>query len=94
MKKVINICVLEDYKLELTFDDGVSGIADLSGLAGKGIFSIWNDYDEFRKVQIAPTGEIAWNDQIDLCPDSLYMKITDKPAEEIFPTLKPGVACA
>ncbi|MFO7936625.1 MAG: DUF2442 domain-containing protein [Kiritimatiellia bacterium] len=79
---------------EIRFDDGVSGIVDLSNLAGKGVFSLWNDYSKFRKVQIAETDELIWGEQIDLCPDSLYMKITEQTVEQMFPAIKSGVACA
>jgi len=94
MKKITDVNVLEGYHLEIRFDDGVSGIVNLSGLVGKGVFSIWNDYDQFRKVQIAPTGELIWNDQIDLCPDSLYMKITEQTVDDMFPSINSGAACA
>jgi hypothetical protein len=94
MKKITHVNVLKDYHLEIRFDDGVSGIVDLSGLAGKGVFSIWNDYGQFEKVQIAPTGELIWNGQVDLCPDSLYMKITGQNVDDIFPSINSGVAYA
>ena len=88
MYKVTHVKVLKDYRLDLTFSDGNRGIADLSDLAGSGVFAIWNDYDEFRKVKIGDTGELVWSDQIDLCPDSLYLRVTGKHPEEIFPNLK------
>jgi hypothetical protein len=39
-------------------------------------------------VSIGESGEIAWNEEVDLCPDALYMKITGKTPEELFPNLK------
>ncbi len=94
MQRITKVNILENYQLNLTFSDGVSGTADLSGLVGKGVFSSWKEYDEFRKVQIGSTGELIWGDQIDLCPDSLYMDVTGKHPEELFPSLKPEAACA
>ena len=88
MHKITNVKVLQNYKLELEYDDGRQGIVDLSYLTGKGVFSLWNDYDVFRKVIIGSSGELVWNDQIDLCPDSLYLKITNKRPEDLFPGLK------
>ncbi|NLG83941.1 MAG: DUF2442 domain-containing protein, partial [Firmicutes bacterium] len=71
--------VMEDvpgnYCLELEFDDGVSGSVDLSHLAGKGVFALWDDYRVFEGVRISSSGELVWGDKIDLCPDSLYLKI-------------------
>ena len=94
MKHIAKVEVLKDYKLRLEFADGVTGIADVSALVGKGVFSLWNDYVEFRKVQIGSSGELVWGDQLDLCPDALYMKITGQQPEEAFPNLKLETACA
>jgi hypothetical protein len=80
--------VLENYRLWVRFSDGVEGIVDLSEFAGKGIFALWNDYREFERAHVGPDGEIAWNDQIDMCPDAIYLKITGKKAEELFPGLQ------
>lgn len=88
MHKIINFKVLKNYKMKLEYENGVEGTVDLSDLAGKGVFTLWNDYKAFRKVKIGSSGELSWNDQVDLCPDSLYLKITDQTPEDIFPILK------
>lgn len=94
MKRIVRIKVLDEYKLDIEFADGTAGVADVSDLVGKGVFSLWEDYNEFRKVQIGSTGELVWGDQIDLCPDALYLDITGKHPEDVFPALKPEAACA
>ena len=88
MHKIKEVQVLENYQLHLTFKDGTQGIADVSELVGKGVFALWNDYDEFRKVKIADTGELFWSEQVDLCSDSLFLKVTGKKPQDIFPRLK------
>lgn len=88
MYKITNVEVLEEYRISLTFSDGIQGTVDLSALAGSGVFALWNDYGEFRKVKIADTGELVWSDQVDLCPDSLYLQVTGKKPEDVFPNLK------
>lgn len=88
MHKIINAKALENYKLELKFCDGKRGVADVSHLVGKGVFSLWNDYEAFRNVKVSPSGELLWSDQVDLCPDSLYLQITHQKPEDIFPHLK------
>ena len=88
MQKIIQVKALENYRLGLTFADGTRGVADLSDLAGKGVFELWNNYDEFKKVKIGESGELVWGKQIDLCPDSLYLKVTGKTPEDLFPALK------
>ena len=88
MHKIIKVKVLQNYKVKLEYDDGRQGIADLSYLAGKGVFSLWNNYDAFQNVKIGSSGELIWSDQVDLCPDSLYLKITNQKPENLFPGLK------
>jgi hypothetical protein len=87
MLKVTKVSVINKYCLELTFNDGVCGVVDLSDLVGKGVFDLWRDPQIFKQVQIGPFGELVWLDKIDLCPDSLYLKVTGKKPEDIFPTL-------
>ena len=87
MHRITGVKVPKDYGLELTFVDGTRGTVDLSHLAGKGVFALWNDYDAFREVRIGPSGELVWGEQIDLCPDALYLQATGKKPEDIFPNL-------
>ena len=94
MHKVTRVNVLTNYCLDLMFDDGKSGIADLSHLAGKGVFAVWTDYAVFRQVRIGESGELVWNEQIDLCPDALYLQATHQRPEDVFPVLKREPACA
>ena len=88
MIRPIKVKPLENYQLWVKYSDGIEGIVDLADLVGKGVFSLWNDYREFQKVHIGTNGEIAWNDQVEICPDSIYLRITGKNPEDIFPKLK------
>jgi len=83
MHKITGVKVLESYRLELVFADGVRGIVDLSDLVGKGVFALWNNYRAFEQVRIGSSGELVWNDQIDLCPDALYLRATGKRPEDV-----------
>lgn len=87
MHKVTQVEPLSGYRLAITFDDGVHGVADVSHLAGKGVFSLWSDWQAFKDVRIGSSGELLWNDQVDLCPDALYLKVTGKTVEEVFPAV-------
>jgi len=84
----IEVKPLERYRLWIKYSDGVEGVVDLRDLVGKGVFALWNDYREFQKVYIGPGGEIAWGEEIDLCPDAFYLRITGKKPEELFPKLR------
>ena len=94
MHKITEVAVLQDYQLSLKYSDGTQGTVDLSCLVGKGVFSIWNDYKAFQNVRIGSAGELLWDNQVDLCPDSLYLKITHKNPEDIFPQLRRELAHA
>jgi len=83
--RITEVKVLEHFRLELTFDDGLRGSVDLSNLAGKGVFDLWLDRGAFEMVRIGSSGELAWGNKIDLCPDSLYLRATGKKPRDIFP---------
>ncbi|MEW6442005.1 MAG: DUF2442 domain-containing protein [bacterium] len=88
MRKVCKVKVSQDYRLELTFDDGIRGVVNLSDLVGRGVFSLWSDYSAFEQVRIGSSGELVWDDKVDLCPDSLYLRATGKQPEDLFPALR------
>jgi hypothetical protein len=87
MRRVIEFKVLDGFCLELAFDDGVHGTVDLSDLAGRGVFAFWTDRKAFENIHIGFSGELAWGDRIDLCPDSLYLRATGKKPQDLFPSL-------
>ena len=88
MVKITNIKVLKNYRLEVAFDDGVCGVVDLSELVGECVFDLWRDPNAFEQVRIGSFGELSWDEKIDLCPDSIYLKVTGKKPEDVFPTLR------
>ena len=78
---------LPNYRIYLEFSDGTKGEVDLSDLAGAEVFQAWDNPGFFEKVHVGSHREIKWNDEIELCPDSLYLKLTGKTPEELFPKL-------
>jgi hypothetical protein len=88
MPKPVELKPLDNYRLLVRYDDGVEGIADLSDVAGSGVFSLWNNYEAFRNVHIGPFGELSWNDDVEMCADAIYLMITGKPPEDLFPKLR------
>ncbi len=71
-----DVKALGEYKIWLKYNDQSEGIVDLSHLSKKGVFNHWEDQNLFSKVYIDPISHaIAWNDDIDLCPDSLYLQL-------------------
>ena len=91
MFKPIEVKALPNYRIWVRYADGIEGEVDLSRLAGRGVFSLWRDYTEFQKVHLGPAGAIAWNEEVELCPDSIYLELTGKTPEEVFPNLRTAV---
>jgi len=61
---------------------------DLSEDVGKDVFTLWCDPLDFAQVPIGSFGELVWSDRIDLCPDTLYLKIMGKKPGDMFPALR------
>jgi hypothetical protein len=87
MFKAVKVSALPGYRVRVSFADGVDGIVDLAHLVGKGVFSLWTDARTFENVSIGASGQIRWTDEVELCPDALYLQITGKSPEEAFPNL-------
>ena len=68
--------------------NGFAGEINLSHLAGKGVFKVWDEPGYFEKVHITSHRTITWDDDIDLCADALYMELTGKSVEEVMPGVK------
>jgi hypothetical protein len=85
--KIIDAKPLPNFYLELRFDNGEIGTVDLSSLAGRGVFEAWNVPGVFESVSVTDEGAVRWASDIDLCPDALYLRMTGKQPEQIFPAL-------
>ena len=88
MVKIKSAIPQPEYKLSLVYEDGVSGEVDLSHLVGQGVFALWRDPVAFQTVSIGAHSAIHWTDDVELCGDAVYLQITGKPAEHLFPNLK------
>ena len=87
MLKPLEVKALPGYRLWLRYSDGAEGQVDLSHLAGKGVFRIWDDYRVFEGVRTGEHGEVTWDDEVDLCGDALYLRLTGKRPDEVFTRL-------
>lgn len=88
MVRPTDVRPLEGYKIWIRYTDGAEGEVDLSDLAGRGVFTSWKDRRFFEAVRIVEGGAIAWGEETDLCPDAVYMRLTGKKIEEVFPNLR------
>ena len=76
ISNLIQVKAINQYSIWLKYDDGTEGVVDLSHLINKPIFQNWKEPEFFDKVYIdTETGAVAWDENIELCPDNLYLKI-------------------
>ena len=85
---------MDGFRLWLKYHDGIQGIVDLSDLAGRGVFEAWSEREVFDAVTVNESGAVVWPGEIDLCPDALYIRLTGRQAQQIFPSLMRGPADA
>jgi len=70
-----------DYRIEVVFDDGRSGIVDFSKyLERGGVFEQFRDIEFFRNFQInEELGVLTWGEDVDIAPETLYSEATGEP---------------
>jgi hypothetical protein len=86
LKDVTNADYLEDYRLVLTFEDGLQKVVDLEPHLGRGVFLPLREVEFFKRVKVNnDTGPIEWPNVADFSPDFLYEigKSVEQSAEQI-----------
>jgi hypothetical protein len=78
---VITARYIDNYKIEVIFDDGKKGIVDFSKyLKMGGIFERFKDIEFFKNFTInEELGIITWKDELDVSPETLYSEATGAP---------------
>lgn len=83
ISKPLEVSALDNYKIRIKFEDGVTGEIDLSFLKDKGVFKIWSDYQNFKNVYIdKETFAIAWSKEVEIDTNNLYLQLTGKTYDE------------
>jgi len=85
----VSVRALPNYRIHISYSDGAEGPVDLSDLVGRGIFEAWKDPQFFAAVHLGSARQIQWSEEVELDPDSVYLKLTRRTPEELFPRLKP-----
>lgn len=88
MFEPLEVEALSEYRIWIRYANGEEGEVDLSHLAGQGVFKLWEDEQKWKDVRVAEDGAIRWNEEVELCPDATYLKLTGKSPKEAFPNLK------
>ena len=75
---VVSVRCRDDFELDLTFDDGKSGIFDCKPIIAKGgVFSRLRDPEVFKRARVnRELGVVTWDDEIDIAPETVYSQAT------------------
>jgi len=78
---IVDARYLENYKIELVFENGERGVVDFSGyLDAGGVFGRFRDMNFFRRYRLdRELGTLVWDDEVDIAPETLYSRATGKP---------------
>lgn len=71
---IIQLSVIKNYELSLTFEDGKTGRIDIAKyILFEGVFAPLKDKQYFSQVYVNKnTGTICWNNGADIAPEFLY----------------------
>ncbi|UHD17841.1 DUF2442 domain-containing protein [Thiocapsa bogorovii] len=76
--RVKGLSILPDYRRAVTFQDGTSGVADLSAFTSahdRGIYEPLNDPSYFKQARLE-MGVVTWPNGADLNPAWMYEELT------------------
>ena len=78
---VVSATYKDDYRIELTFDNGERGVVDFSAyLQRGGVFKRFQDVSFFREFRVdRELGTLTWAGEIDVAPETLYAQATGAP---------------
>ena len=83
MNRPNKIEALSGFRIRVAYSDGTEGVIDLSADVGRGVFAPLADEEFFQTVHIGRFGQIAWSEDIEICPDAAYQEITGRTATEV-----------
>ncbi|HLO14554.1 MAG TPA: DUF2442 domain-containing protein [Anaerolineales bacterium] len=83
MDKVVSVKPLENYLLEIEFEDGLRKVIDMRPFIGERMSAALRDETYFRQVALEDGGGITWPNGYDFCPTFLR---EDVPAENVIHT--------
>lgn len=86
LNRVIRVIPLPGYRLNVEFDDGISGTIELAGELTGPMFEPLRDETVFRQVAIDEFGAVCWPNGADLAPDVMYSTLSGAPRPEPRPT--------
>ncbi|NTW69942.1 MAG: DUF2442 domain-containing protein [Chlorobiaceae bacterium] len=81
MLEVTKAEYIEEYRIQITFNNGSSGVVDLKDALWGTMFETLRDYNAFRKFELSDVVHtIRWENDADLAPEYLYKKMVEQNA--------------
>jgi hypothetical protein len=77
--RVRAVRALPDYRLAVTFLDGLTGVVDMSAMIASpeaGVFARLRDPGLFGQVHLKH-GAVTWPGELDLAPDAMHAEIKE-----------------
>ena len=75
MNRPNKVEALSGFRIRLAYPDGTEGVIDLAPDVGRGVLAPLADEAFFQTVHIGRFGQIAWSEDIEICPDAAYLEI-------------------
>ena len=70
---VLHVYPLDDYRLELVFENGEHRIFDVKPYIQRGVFARLQNRATFQAVHVV-AGSVEWSGELDLSYDTLYVE--------------------
>ena len=82
MKHPVRVSPLPGCKIHVVFPDGVEGVIDMSSSVGRGVFTPLANPEIFAGVHLGDHGQIAWSEEMEICPDAAYRELAGQNADK------------
>ena len=80
MHRVVKVVALPQYRLQVEFDDGLTGVVEIFPRLSGPVFEPLREEALFRQVTIdEESGAVCWPGGPDLAPDAMYSRLSRKP---------------
>ena len=88
MIRIVSAKPLPQYRLQVTFNDGLNGIFSVEPEQRGGVFLRLLDGHVFNAVTINPDfGCVEWPGGIDLCPETMHQAMAGTESQAALPSV-------
>ncbi len=89
MLEVVEAKYQGDFRIWLAFNDGESGVVDLSDTLWGPVFEPLKDVKHFRQFKVSDVlHTLVWENGADLAPEALYARLAERRVQAESPSLR------